>query len=307
MSDDCAYLGTFTDQNGNFRQQLIAIGTILAVLCFPTIAFNFVIWITIITKRQLHCPSYIIIANLALTDWLAGCISFPYYAAKCFMQSVGKDPCYMSSVTTPMGYVLSIATFLIVSFQAVERFTAVFYPFQYELRVTNCVIIIASLIIWLISCSGVIFWVTTRNTFVFNILVGAMIFTFASVDIFCYFKIYFATKKIEKQISDQARSSRRGEVNRPKSESKVARVTAMIMINVFVCYGPKFGSCLYEFILPDKKSPGRYYLLYWSAVFALINSFINPLIACTQLSVIRKAMFGRLRLFGNSVTSDESL
>ena len=151
------------------------------------------------------------------------------------MQSIGRDPCFISSITTPIGYVLSIATLLTVSLQAMERFIAVFYPFQYKVRVTNSVIIITSLIIWLISCGGVIFWVLSRNTLVFNICTVAVIFIFASVDIFCYFKIYVTTKKIEKEIANQARLSSRGEDKRSKFESKVARVTTAIMISVFVC------------------------------------------------------------------------
>ena len=60
------------------------------------------------------------------------------------------------------------------------------------------------------------------NTFLFNICTGAVIFTFASVDIFCYFKIYVTTKKIEKEIANQAKLSSRDEDKRPKFESKVA-------------------------------------------------------------------------------------
>ena len=293
MNDDCSYLGTYTDQTENFRQQLIAIGTILVVLCLPTIALNFAIWITVIATRHLHHPPYMIIANLALSDWLAGCISFPTYATICFMQSAGKDPCSISSVTTPIGYVLGIAAFLIVSFQAVERFIGVVYPFQYKVWVTSSMLIITSLVIWLILCSGVIFWVSSRNTQVFNIFIGAIIFIFSSVDIFCHYKIYLKTKKIEKKITNQAKSSSRVRVNRPKSESKVARVTAALMMSVFVCYGPLLGSSLYG-SLPGEKAPESYYFLYWSWLFSLVNSIINPLIACTQLSVIRRTVFNSI-------------
>ena len=289
------------DQTDNFRQQLIAIGTILVVLCLPTITINFLIWITIIAKRHLHHPSYMIIANLALSDWLAGCISFPFYAITCYMNIVGKDTCFIALVSTPISYALGIATFLIVSFQAVERFIAIIYPFNYERCITKFVVMAINLTIWFISCSAVVFWMLSRNTQVFNIFIGVIIFTFSSVNVFCYYKIYVETRKVEKEIANQARLSGEDEINRPKPESKVARVTAAIMINVFVCYSPLLGSSLYGSVQGEKVHESHYFR-YWAWLLVSLNSFINPLIACTQLSVIRKAVFIRIRLFGNSVS-----
>ena len=306
MSNECSHLGVYMDKDYSFRQQLIAIGTILVVLCLPTIALNFLIWITIIAKRHLHHPSYMIIANLALSDWLGGCISFPTYAAICFTQSASKDPCFISSVTTPIGYVLGISTFLIISFQAVERFVAVFYPFQYRRQVTKSLVIIISLTIWLISSGVVAFWMLSRKTQEFNILVGTMTFTFTAVDILCYYKIYAKTSKIEKQIKDQAKSSGGAKESRPKFESKVARVTALMMINAFVCHTPQVGSCLYR-SLSSEKSPESHHFLYWSWLLALMNSVINPLIAYMQLSVIRKAVFSKVSIFGNHFNRVEPL
>ena len=301
MNEECSFLGTYTDKTDNFRQQLIAIGTILVVLCLPTSAINFLIWITIITKRHLHHPSYMIIANLALSDWLAGCISFPFYAITCYMNSVGKDTCFINLVSTPISHALGIATFLIVSLQAVERFIAIFYPFKYKLWVTKFVVIVTNLTVWFISCSAVVFWMLSRNTRVFNIFIGVIIFMFSLVNTFCHFKIYVETRKIEKEIANQTRYAGGDEVNRPKPESKVARVTTAIMLNVFVCYSLQLGSSLYGSV-QGEKVPESYYFLYWARLFALLNSFINPLIACTQLSVIRRAVFRRVRLFGNSVS-----
>ena len=290
------------DQSDSFRGQLTAIATMSAILSLPTIALNFVLLVTIVVRKHLHHPMYMIIANLALTDWLTGCISFPCYAAICFTQSVGKNPCFIASVTTPIAYVLGIATFLIISCQAVERFIAIFYPFQYKTWVTSSSIIITSLTIWLTSCIGVIFWVLSRNTLAFNFFIGVILLVFSPVNIFCHYKIYDQTRKIEKQISNQAKLSNGDKVHRPKSESKVARVTAMIMISVFVCYSPQLGFCLYDFF-PGEKVPEGNHFLYWAWMFAKINSFINPLMTFRQLSVIRNAVFNKNILCENSVSS----
>ena len=111
------------------------------------------------------------------------------------MNSVGKDTCFIALVSTPISYALGIATFLIVSFQALERFIAIFYPFKYKLWVTKFVVIVINLTIWFISCSAVVCWMLSRNTRVFNIFIGVIIFTFSSVNIFCYYKIKVETKR----------------------------------------------------------------------------------------------------------------
>ena len=137
MSSCCSFLGLYVDQNDSFKRQLTATATILAILCLPTVSVNFLIWTTILVKRHLHKPSYVLIANLALTDWLAGCISFSGYVAVCIIQSIDNDPCFMWFFSCPIAYVLGIATFLIVSFQSVERFIAIFRPFKYHAKFTN--------------------------------------------------------------------------------------------------------------------------------------------------------------------------
>ena len=125
---------------------------------------------------------------------------------------------------------------------------------------------------------------------------------FSPVDIFCHYKIYDQTRKIEKQISNQAKLSNGDKVYGRKSESKVARVTATVMTNVFVCYTPQLEFCLYDFF-PGEKAPESYYFLYWAWMLAMTNSFINPIIAYNQLSVIKKAIFNKNRVFENSVAS----
>ena len=246
-----------------------------------------------------------IIANLALTDLLAGCISLPCYSAMCIMQITGKDPCFMVHVSTPIVYILGVATFLITVFQAVERFIAIFYPFEYTTRFTNSAVIITSIVIWLVPCAGVIFWVLSRDTRSFNIILGVVLFTFTGVDIFCYVRIFLQTRKVETAIADQKRISGRDSERKPKTESKVARVTAMIMVNVLLCYTPQIGHSVYG-LFPGEKPPESHYFLYWSWLFALVNSFINPLITFLQLSVIRNAAFGLERVSEISIAYSQA-
>ena len=116
MSLKCSLLGIHNDQTQTFRGQLIALATIGAILCLPIAALNFRIWTQIVAKRHLHHPAYIImiIANLAITDWLVGVISLPCFTGLCVTQTAGNDPCKIALVTMPTSSMLGTATFLVL-------------------------------------------------------------------------------------------------------------------------------------------------------------------------------------------------
>ena len=128
----------------------------------------------------------------------------------------------------------------------------------------------------------------SRNLKVYRILIVLIVVTFLSFDIFCYSKIYWETKKIEKHIVIQTSVS--GHTSRPKSESRVARVTAMFLINVVLCYAPMAVYFLFGLFV-DEKSHESKHLFYWSVLIIFLNSLTNPAISCVQLSVIRKSVF----------------
>ena len=245
-------------------------------------------------KKVFTSPTYIIIANLALTDWLTGCISFPCNIAICILAITGRNPCKIASVVIPPGYILSIATLLTITFQAVERYVAIFYPFQYKARVTNSVVIIINVAIWIISCTSVLLSVLSSYPTVFLVLKSTGILLFSSLDIFIYLKIYLETKKIEGQIATHAQVPCNDETStfKPESNSKVTRVTVMILVNVILCYTPVALCYLYGLYVKDTSYQSQY-VLYWSLMLAVLNSFTNPIISCLQLSVIRKAVFSR--------------
>ena len=200
-----------------------------------------------------------------------------------------EDPCSIAFVATPVLVVLGAATFFVISFQAVERYIAVFHPFHYKACFTTSIIIIINVIIWVISSSLILFWTLSRNFTVLSISLVVIAVTFTLVDIFCYLKIYMETKKVEKEIAVQVRIFSQGYT---KSESKVARITAMFLISVFLRYLPLTGWCLYGSFVHEKSRQSHYFL-YWSVLAALLNSFTNPVISCVQLSVIRNAVFCR--------------
>eukprot|EP00112_Aurelia_sp_Birch-Aquarium-sp1_P020496 Seg5299.1 transcript_id=Seg5299.1/GoldUCD/mRNA.D3Y31 product="hypothetical protein" protein_id=Seg5299.1/GoldUCD/D3Y31 len=76
-----------------------------------------------------------------------------------------------------------------------------------------------------------------------------------------------------------------------KTESKITKATAMIVGVIILSFVPSFAVVIWDRVVPDDKQGITFvYANYASWIFALLNSFINPIISCTQLSVLRHAV-----------------
>ena len=278
----------------SFKVSVFLIASILLVLFIPTVIWNFLVFRVITKNRELHQPPYLVIANLAISDCLTGCTTFLCYTTVCIKLGLGKDPCSVAIYGTLIGYLLGFVTYLTIAFQTTERFFAIFFPFVYRTNFTIRTVAFANSLIWLTSLSAVIYYGVTKNDKIFFGILGVTSFICMNINIYCYARIFLKTRNIEKQIRKQTMSV--GDKRKLRSESKVARVTAMILSTVLACYAPLLILELYV-VFGGKKTLAISYLLYWGWLLALANSSINPVITCSQLSVLRRAIFGQRRVF----------
>ena len=288
MNFSCSYLGFIYIDTDIYRFNVLAISVILLCLSIPTIVCNFLIYVTIYKKTDLHQPSFYIIANLAVSDFLAGCSSFVCYAVICIHFFTGRDPCHVAVYGTFIGYTLCIVTGLTVLFQIVDRYIATFYSFWYREKFTSGRVLKINLIIWILSTCCVIYYAVSKHEKVFfSSLVLAMTVLLVT-NLFCNIKIFRRIKQIKQEIQEQKRNiwGRKG----TKSDSKIVRVTVMIVTSLLICYTP-FATVLVYIILDGKRTTALSVSWYWGWLLSLLNSSINPVITCSQLTVIRKAVF----------------
>ena len=97
---------------------------------------------------------------------------------------------------------------------------------------------------------------------------------------------------MDKVLQQQVLSSE--DRKKARSESKVAKATTILLLSVVICYSPLLFLELYvAFVNKNSELTGT--VLYWAWLLALLNSSINPLIACRQLTILRKAVKSQFR------------
>eukprot|EP00112_Aurelia_sp_Birch-Aquarium-sp1_P020497 Seg5299.2 transcript_id=Seg5299.2/GoldUCD/mRNA.D3Y31 product=Rhodopsin protein_id=Seg5299.2/GoldUCD/D3Y31 len=294
MNLSCAFMGYAFENTNTYKVPLLIIASMLILIALPTFLINAAIILVIIRKRELHTPAYFIIANLAISDCLTGCTTCICYAIVNIQFVLGhEDPCSVAYVGTLIGYLLGLSSYNTITIQTVERYIAVFIPFWYHEKLTTRNIMIANASTWILSTIVVTIWLVTKNNEVFYGILGPVSLLCFCVTIFCYARIFREVKRIEKEMkSMQVFCS--GEQRRMHSESKVARATSIILLAVVICYTPLI---FLEFYLAfiGKQTTFISVALYWGWFLALTSSFINPLIACRQLSVLKRNILALLR------------
>eukprot|EP00794_Sanderia_malayensis_P007545 gene7545-8382_t len=293
MNLSCAYLG-YTD-NEERSTQLLAIAVILFALALPTAVANGLVVLAIFKKNELKSPTYFIIGNLALTDFLSGCSAFICYAIVSLEFSLGRDGCHVALFGTPWSYFLGFAAYNSILVQTVERYLAVFYPFWYHNHFTIRFSMLGCLGTWLLSASLVTLLLATKDNKLFFGFLGPLSLVGLIVNFIGYLQVFKEVKKVEKDMIKQQVLTPE-ERRKARRNSKIAKATAIILVCFSVSYTPLLIIEFYIAFMSGSKAT-RFVsdALYWAWMLCLVNSTLNPIIACRQLKVLRTAVFSLLR------------
>ncbi|KAM9800862.1 olfactory receptor 52Z1P-like [Neosynchiropus ocellatus] len=120
----------------------------LLLLTFVTIvAGNSFIAAFILYERTLHKPTYVIFFNLAMTDIVFAFATLPKIIARYWWNDM---MCSFGACFTQMYFVHSMGsiTSLILMTMAVDRFVAIWLPFQYPVSITTRSIAIGCALCW---------------------------------------------------------------------------------------------------------------------------------------------------------------
>ena len=299
----CAFMGYIYDESPTYKATLITIASFMLVLSLPTFFINTCIMIAIFWKSELHTPSFAVILNLAISDCLAGCSAYIFYATTSIRFASGYDACPVAYIGTPWSHILAITSFNTIALQTIERYIAIFFPYWYHEKVSMRRIIVACLSTWLSSIALVTIWLITKDNRIFYGILGFLSITLFVVTVTAYFRIFREVRRIEKEMMTHQTASYEDR-KKIKSESKVAKATVIILVVVITCYSPALFFDFY-FAFIGKKTKSASIGLYWAWLLALSNSFVSPLIACRQLTMLRKPVKRiALRMFPCHKTND---
>eukprot|EP00112_Aurelia_sp_Birch-Aquarium-sp1_P022859 Seg6591.1 transcript_id=Seg6591.1/GoldUCD/mRNA.D3Y31 product="Trace amine-associated receptor 1" protein_id=Seg6591.1/GoldUCD/D3Y31 len=288
MNLTCHFMGYSYVNDSIYKASLIILSIILSILTFPTVIINLAIVVVVVKRRVFHGPAYLIISNMALSDFLCGCTAYPCWAVISTNFILDGDPCSVAMVSTPMGYIFCATLFMSIVLQSAERYIAIFYPFWYREKMTIWVVLFLCVVTWAVSFSFVAVLVISRDNQIFSGIFGTSALVMSVGTIVSYGKIFKEVKRIEKQIACQGVVMSADDI-KFKSESKVSKATVIILFTFLTCFAP--GSVLtFCNSIAGETTYIADVLIYWFWVLALLNSFLNLLVICRQLSVFRRSL-----------------
>ncbi|XP_017271780.1 olfactory receptor 52B2-like [Kryptolebias marmoratus] len=120
-------------------------------LVFVAIVFgNIFILAIIISERTLHKPTYLVFFHLAMTDILFGTVTLPKIIARYWWNDMLSS---FGACFAQMYFVHSLGAIhsLILLMMALDRFVAIWFPFQYPNLFTNKAVSIACSLCWVLT------------------------------------------------------------------------------------------------------------------------------------------------------------
>ncbi|KAM4742738.1 olfactory receptor 10A6-like [Anableps anableps] len=125
--------------------------SVILLIIFIAILFgNAFILAVIICERTLHKPTYMIFFNLAMTDLFFGIVTLPKIIARYWWDDM---MCSFGACFAQMYFVHSVGAIhsLILLMMALDRFTAIWFPFRYPVLFTNKNISISCSLCWVLT------------------------------------------------------------------------------------------------------------------------------------------------------------
>ena len=284
MDLDCSHYGIRLKNETVFQDINETCSWINLILAVPTALVNASLIIALLMSSDRTKPCQLLLLNLAATDFLAGFANMPIQFVVFRFISLNKDPCNFANVTTPVGYVLGIASFITVSMIAVERYISIFHPFFHLSKLSSEKTAISVVILWVVSISVVIPSAASADDTILYSCVIFLVVVGTVVNIYCYFRILLRARKVRRQIQSEA--ARFGQQQSSERDKSLLRVGSLIVISMTICYTPIATNSLAN--LAGLKSEGIDYALCWAWTLAMVNSLINPIITCSFSPPIRR-------------------
>ena len=269
---------------------VIAVATFNFIVSPFTTFFNFLALYTIYRRRKLQTLSNLILCNLALTDFLTGCLTQPFFGVLMLMSAFCVKFCFINTFTIIVGNLLSSVSMASLFLITLDRHLSIFYPFYYEKVKDNKQKLLIMIIgLWISNLGLVCAGLATPDMLVSAIgssAFAALIFTWS---LYVNIKTALVVRRIQRDIAAHTVSNEpyTNTRNRGRSEvsSRVTRVAFTILASMFICYLPFVGFALIEMRF---QSPFNAWV--WISTLVFLNSTINPLVYCWQMREIREEM-----------------
>ena len=276
---------------------ITSIFAICAVLANALVlAAYYMYWNSILTWT-----SNIFILGLALTDFLIGLVSGPACVTRTLLTlNCSPSTCFAKHVETNISIAFEGASLIILSLVSADRYVAIFKSLRYSTLVTKkraVVALVSTMIVWSIFIAISFAGVTSYKYY--SILGSVKYILFISFILGVYLPIYFAVKRIERNLLHLAPEAViQGQIARSIREHKATQTMAYITWCVLATWLP---TVVYGLTTKALTTSGNYIAdeVLWqvAATCFHLGAVVNPLVyhwRNEELSLSMRKVLSRL-------------
>lgn len=292
----------------NLRPEYVSLATLFilieVIIFLPTIFGNSLILISIARFKRLRSRMNILIANLAVSDLLIGCVMIPY--DMCFINFSflrnGKYTCLLRHSIEASFLGASVLNLLVIS---VERYLAIVKPLKHVQKATSRLLMIMIASSWtvaiVVACLPLIGWNSwtpttpcdtsviypkAYNGLIVSILVGSLIANFVM-----YIQVVRTAFSQIKAIQNTTHVAEENTVHHIEIKKKNIKKTKLmiLVLGVFaICWGPFCITMIIEILFLEPSETLELVKRFFGCL-GLLNSGLNWMIFGAKNTTYRKA------------------
>ena len=276
---------------------------IVNLLTFPvTAVLNALVVISVRTKSRLRAhKSNVLLAFLALTDFIVGILVQPAFSAVLIMLLLNEPRGYCVLKVLRHGtFVVNASLFHLVLLTG-ERYIAMKHPFSYLTFVTEGRLLFASVMAWFLSISHSVLLLLSKPVYLRCVGISSIL-SFAVIS-FCHVTVFGETRRHERQLAaQQATSEAREEFERNKKAFKLTSIILVLLI-LFVLIPSTLPVVLISY---REFTPEAVYLFFsFTMSLVVLDSLLNPIVYALRLRQFRVAIIELLFRTVNTVDAEE--
>jgi len=285
------YLPTLKEfaDDGEFRSYAI----IPAVVMSPLVTFsNSVVIVAIfLCCSQRQTPAIQLMVCLLFSDALIGGVFLPLYAVWT-ITDYALATCIITGSLLFSGWFLTCVSFMTIVAISIDRFIALFSPFEYQVIVTSSRTIKLIIFIWIFSAVQSSMALFHHIIIPRYILLGILLTFGLFILVFTYARIFKLVRYHHRMINAQ-------QVPQESAKQRKLAITMSYVIGVtLLCYTP-FGIALAIYVYQGKFTKTLLQYFHLSELFFCASSICNPVIYCMRNLEIRTAVITLFRNISN--------
>jgi hypothetical protein len=291
------------------------IATLYLLAAIATIFFNALVIYSIWKTPTLHKPSYILIANLAVTDFVVGMVAEPFMIITnvSALENWTAVFCYTWIISRGVGYWMGAMSLYTLTAISVDRLLAIKLKSRYRSIVTLKRVVMILIGWWIGTCS--LFFMVSSYIDKITIILSTYLFVLLGTLTICYIMSYYNLKRLSSPVSPNTTTEETRNNTSNFHVSKYRRslnTTLIVFLTIMLFYFPCFCSLVTTaviFKVVPNASESRFRIFMYKFITAselvvFVNSTMNPFLYLWRMQELRQAAKATLKKILRWKTND---